>query len=217
MSIPESIDQDLQSKPSDDAADAPWLELGLTRRQTDVLELLSEGKSNPAIAKKLGISVGVVKIHMTAIMKALRVQNRAEAGLLANRLKSINMRQVRQAEGGKLDLDWLTGDMTHQRVPKGKVLFRMGDSGGELYYLQRGKISLQEINSEMSDGTMFGEIGVFSPAHKRTCSAICASDVDLFMLTADQAKRLFLLRPQFALFIFHLMVARLMNDRSRSI
>lgn len=195
----------------------PWLDLGLTDRQEEVLALACEAKTNLAIGKKLGITEGVVKLHMTAVLKALKVQNRAEAILLASRLKSINMRQVRQAEGGKLELDWLIGHMTHLHLPKGTVLFRMGDSGSELFYLQRGKILLEEIGSEMTDGTIFGEISVFSQDHTRTCSAICASDVDLFKLTGDQAKRLFLLTPQFALFIVHLLVARLMNDRARDI
>ena len=146
----------------------PWLDLGLTERQEEVLALACEAKTNLAIGKKLGITEGVVKLHMTAILKALKVQNRAEAILLASRLKSINRRQVRQAEGGKLELDWLIGHMTHLRLPKGTVLFRMGDSGSELFYLQRGKILLEEIASEMTDGTMFGEsslIGDGRPEH----------------------------------------------------
>lgn len=195
----------------------PWLDLGLTERQEEVLALACEAKTNLAIGKKLGITEGVVKLHMTAVLKALKVQNRAEAILLASRLKSINMRQVRQAEGGKLELDWLIGHMTHLHLHKGTILFHMGDSGNELFYLQRGRILLKEITSEITDGTMFGEISVFSQDHKRTCSAICITDVDLFTLTADEAKRLYLLIPQFALFIVHLMIARLMNDRTRNI
>lgn len=194
-----------------------WLDVGLTARQTDVLALACEGKTNLAIAKSLGITEGVVKLHMTAVLKGLKVRNRAEAVLLASRLQSINMRQVRQAEGGKLDLDWLTGDMTHQRLRKGDTLFHIGDPGNELYYLQRGTILLEEIDTRMSDGVMFGEIGIFSPDHKRTCSATCDTDVDLFKLTADQAKRLFLLQPQFALFIIHLLATRLQQDRMRRI
>jgi DNA-binding NarL/FixJ family response regulator len=53
----------------------------LTGRQIDVLELLSEGASNKAIAQKLGLSEHTVKIHLTTIFKALGVNNRTEAAL----------------------------------------------------------------------------------------------------------------------------------------
>jgi len=208
---------DETSLDTDEGPPEPGLDAGLTKRQTDVLALACQGKPNLAIANHLGISEGVVKIHMTAIFKALKVRNRAEAVLQATRLQSVTFRQIRQAEGGKLDLDWLMGHMTHERLAKDTTLFRAGDPGNELYFLQRGKIALQEIDTEIGDGTMFGEIGIFSPSHRRTCSAVCKTDVDVFKLTADQVKRLYLLNPQFALYIVHLIAKRLMDDRTRPI
>ena len=53
----------------------------LTGRQIDVLNLLSHGESNKAIARKLGLSEHTVKIHISAIFKALGVNNRTEAAL----------------------------------------------------------------------------------------------------------------------------------------
>ena len=205
-----------QTGPEADAV-APWAEFGLTPRQIDVLALASEGKTNQAIAKQLGITEGVVKLHMTAVFKALKVHNRSEAVLLASRLKSVNFRHIREAEGGRLDLDWLLEHMTHQHMVPDSVLFKQGDPGRELFYLQRGTIRLPEIGSELTHGSMFGEIGIFAPDHKRTTSAVCATEVDVFKLTADQVKRLYLLNPQFALFIVHLIAKRLMADQSRSI
>ena len=202
--------------PADDPAQ-PWLEFGLTGRQTDVIALACEGKSNLAIAKQLGITEGVVKLHMTAIFKALKVHNRSEAILLASRFRSINFRQVKQAEGGRLDLDWLLGHMVHERLAKGTVLFQLGEPGREIFYLQRGTILLKEIGAEIGSGTMLGEIGIFSPSHKRTCSAVCVTDVDVFKLTSDQVKRLYVLNPQFALYIVHLIATRLMADRTRNV
>ena len=188
---------------------------GLTRRQADVLALVCEGKANRSIAQALGISEGVVKLHVTAIHKALKVRSRAEAILVASRSRSVTFRQLKKAEGGKLDLDWLLGHMTHERLPRDSFLFRIGDPAGELYYLQRGAIRLEEINTELPVGTMFGEIGIFSPSQKRTCSAVCTATTDVFKLTSDQVKRLYLLNPQFALYIVHLISQRLMADRAR--
>ena len=202
--------------PADDIV-APWLEFGLTGRQIDVLALAAEGKTNQSIAKQLGITEGVVKLHMTAIFKALKVRNRAEAVLLAQRVKSVNFRQIREAEGGHLDLDWLLAHMTHQHVAPKTVLFKQGEPGRELYYLQRGTIRLPEIDVELESGAMFGEIGIFSPSHLRTTSAVCVTPAEVFTLTVDQVKRLYLLNPQFALYVVHLIAKRLMDDQVRTI
>jgi two-component system nitrate/nitrite response regulator NarL len=202
--------------PEADSAEA-GLDLGLTDRQIDVLALASEGKSNQSIAKQLGIEEGTVKLHMTAIFKTLKVRNRSEAVLLASRFKSINFRQIKEAEGGRLDLDWLLAHMTHEHLAADTTLFKQGDAGGELYYLQRGSIRLPEIGVELTSGAMFGEIGIFSPTHKRTSSAICVTNVEIFRLTSDQVKRLYLLNPQFALYIVHLIAKRLMADQTRMV
>ena len=193
----------------------PPLEAGLTKRQTEVLALAAQGKPNLEIAKQLGITEGVVKLHMSAVFKALKVRNRSEAVLMASRLQSVNFRQIKEAEGGRLDLDWLLAHMTHHHLAADAVLFRQGDPGGELYYLQRGRIRLPEIDVELTSGAMFGEIGIFSPNHTRTTSAVCVSDVEVFTLTSDQVKRLYLLNPQFALYVVHQIAKRLMADQTR--
>ncbi len=54
-------------------------EAGLTERQADVLGLMVKGRSNREIAELLGLSEGTVKIHITAIFKALGVSSRTQA------------------------------------------------------------------------------------------------------------------------------------------
>ena len=189
----------------------------LTGRQVEVLAQAAQGKTNQMIAKHLGISEGTTKLHMTAIYKSLNVQNRSEAILLASRMQSVNFSQIKEIEGGALDLDWLLPHMSHRRAPRDAVLFKKGDPGAELWYLQRGTIRLEEINVDINSGSIFGEICLFSPSHERTCTAVCATDVDLFTLTSEQVKRLYLLNPQFALYLVHLIAKRLMADRSRAV
>ncbi|MEO5702204.1 MAG: response regulator transcription factor [Casimicrobiaceae bacterium] len=53
--------------------------LGLTPRQVDVLKLLVEGKPNKIICRDLRLSEGTVKVHVSAILRALRVQSRTQA------------------------------------------------------------------------------------------------------------------------------------------
>ncbi len=53
--------------------------LGLTHRQADVLRLLAQGKPNKLICRDLCLSEGTVKVHVSAILKALNVRSRAQA------------------------------------------------------------------------------------------------------------------------------------------
>ena len=56
---------------------------GLTKRQRQVLEHLSEGKSNIEIARDLGVSDKTVRFYISAILKSLKVKNRTQAALVA--------------------------------------------------------------------------------------------------------------------------------------
>ncbi|HZV54321.1 MAG TPA: response regulator transcription factor [Rhodocyclaceae bacterium] len=58
---------------------------GLTPGQTRVLELLTQGKTNRQIAELLDVTEGTVKIHVSAIFKAMNVANRSQALLLAKK------------------------------------------------------------------------------------------------------------------------------------
>ncbi len=64
-----------------EASQATWQLL--TRRQRDVLALISEGKSNKLIAQALAMSESTVKAHVKQIIKRLQVANRTQAALLA--------------------------------------------------------------------------------------------------------------------------------------
>lgn len=70
----------------DAAAFAALHHAGLTTRQLEVLRLLVQGCPNKVIARKLDLTEGTVKIHVTAIFRALGVANRTEAVLAAQRL-----------------------------------------------------------------------------------------------------------------------------------
>jgi DNA-binding NarL/FixJ family response regulator len=58
---------------------------GLTAAQSRVLELLAQGRTNREIAELLGLSEGTVKVHMSAIFRALNVSNRAQALVVISR------------------------------------------------------------------------------------------------------------------------------------
>ena len=61
-------------------------EIGLTGRQAQVLTLLVQGKPNKIICRELNLAEGTVKIHVTAILKALGVTNRTQAVIAVSKL-----------------------------------------------------------------------------------------------------------------------------------
>jgi DNA-binding CsgD family transcriptional regulator len=66
----------------------------LTRREREVLELITSGATNVRIAEQLVISEGTVKSHVKHILRKLRVSNRAEA---VSRYLQMVMRDQEQA------------------------------------------------------------------------------------------------------------------------
>jgi DNA-binding NarL/FixJ family response regulator len=75
----------LVSKPAAGAA-VGYRDVGLTERQAQVLALVVQGKPNKIICRELDLAEGTVKIHITAILKALRVTNRTQAVIAVSKL-----------------------------------------------------------------------------------------------------------------------------------
>jgi DNA-binding NarL/FixJ family response regulator len=63
------------------AAGADSKTINLTTRQKSVLERLSHGETNKAIARRLGIREGTVKVHVRQIMRKLGVANRTQVAI----------------------------------------------------------------------------------------------------------------------------------------
>lgn len=86
---PDTLNATLSMPPSHAVAEAPPatpttdVHRALTGRQRDVLQRLGQGKSNKQIARELDLSENTVKIHVAAILRALGVDNRTQAAVLA--------------------------------------------------------------------------------------------------------------------------------------
>src|SRR5207237_6965922 len=53
----------------------------LSPRETSILRCLVEGDSNKCIARKINIAEATVKVHIKAILRKIRVQNRTQAAI----------------------------------------------------------------------------------------------------------------------------------------
>lgn len=60
--------------------------LGLTSRQSEVLFRILQGKSAKLIGRELGLSGSTVKVHTSAVLRALNVTTRTQAVVAASKL-----------------------------------------------------------------------------------------------------------------------------------
>lgn len=66
---------------------SPQPSTGLTPRETEVLELLSQGLTNREIGERLHLAEKTVKHHITSILQKLHLRSRTEAALFAMRTR----------------------------------------------------------------------------------------------------------------------------------
>ena len=71
----------------------------LTERQLDILKLISKGLSNKLIARELFLSENTIKVHVSAILRALNLSNRTQAGLVGQKLQIISATQFSENGG----------------------------------------------------------------------------------------------------------------------
>lgn len=62
----------------------------ITSRQMDILHFVSRGYSNKNIARELELSENTVKVHVSAMLRALGLKNRTQAGILGQKLGLLN-------------------------------------------------------------------------------------------------------------------------------
>jgi hypothetical protein len=122
---------------------------------------------------------------------------------------------IERASAGGVSLEAMIPFMATRTFRAGDVLFRQGDRATGLYVLCKGSVRLPEIDVTLSDrGALIGEIGLFSPSHQRTASAICETDVAALTLTEDKVVQLYYQNPRFGFFLIRLVIQRLLADWS---
>ncbi len=66
-------------------SDQSQAQFDLTRRENDVLRLLSDGSSNKDIADALGLKIVTIKLHVRSICRKIGAKNRTQAALYAHK------------------------------------------------------------------------------------------------------------------------------------
>ncbi len=119
------------------------------------------------------------------------------------------VRRVEAAAKGDLSVEWLKPFMKTERHRVDDILFRRGDDADRLYMLISGTILLEEIDVTLGPGDIFGEIALFSAAHRRTQTARCTSDIELLWIGESDLALLCYQNPAVSFHLLRLVTNRL--------
>jgi CRP/FNR family cyclic AMP-dependent transcriptional regulator len=120
--------------------------------------------------------------------------------------------RVKAAARGDFKIEPLLPFMKHEQRKDGDVLFKVGDRGDRMFFLQHGRVRLREIDKVLKDGDVFGEIGLLSADKERTATAVCEGACDLYSVTQDVVLQLFYQKPEFSFFLVRLVTKRLLDN-----
>ena len=120
-------------------------------------------------------------------------------------------RRTGEARKGNLPLDWISDLVPAKEFPAKEVIFRKGAPPDYLYYLESGRVLLEEVGIELGAGEIFGEIAFFSAAKERTLTARCLAPCRIATIGERQFMDLYYRNPAFALYVVQLVARRLLQ------
>jgi CRP/FNR family cyclic AMP-dependent transcriptional regulator len=103
--------------------------------------------------------------------------------------------------------EYLIPYMRSERHSRGETLFRKGDAADKLYLIEEGTIFMPELGKRLSDGAVFGEVGLFAPQSIRSLSAVCEGDCRFHAITKDKVLELYYENPRFGFFLIRMVSA----------
>ena len=124
--------------------------------------------------------------------------------------------RLRQALERELSLELLLPFVKRESFKAKEPLFHKGDAADKLYYLERGTVSLPEVDRTIHAGEIIGEMGVFSPFKDRTASAVCTTDSTFLALDERTALELYYSNPDFGLFMVRTIIRRFLDQQAQS-
>jgi len=125
------------------------------------------------------------------------------------------IRQVKQASKSDLNMDWLKPFMTRRAVKAGEILFAKGDSADCMYYTLSGRYRLRELDIELLQGQVVGEMGLMSPDNRRTQTLECLEDGEVLNISYDEVRQLYFQNPEFGFYFLRLTSERMFKNMER--
>lgn len=122
------------------------------------------------------------------------------------------IRQVKQASKSDLSMEWPKPFMTRRKVKAGEILFAKGDSATCMFYTLSGRYRLKELNIELVQGQVVGEMGFMSPENRRTQTLECLDDGEVLNISYDEVRQLYFQNPEFGFYFLRLTSERMFKN-----
>ena len=129
-------------------------------------------------------------------------------------IRRLTLESTRATEDSPV-AQWLLPHMHRRPFEGGEILFRRGDPANKLIYIASGAVRMEEIGERVGPGELIGEIGLFSPAKKRTQTLVCETDGVSYEMTEEMIFRLYYQNPKLGFYLMRLVVQRLLRDVQR--
>lgn len=99
-----------------------------------------------------------------------------------------------------------------RNVKAGEVIFAKDDPVNQLYYVGQGIVRIEELNIDITEGDIFGEIAFFNDSGNRTATARCVADAKIYELDRKRFMRLQFEDPSFGMSIMRTVTRRLTEN-----
>lgn len=130
----------------------------------------------------------------------------------AQQLRANN--QMRSVFEKMPETNFLMPFMTIDNFPEGEVIFNKGDAADRFYVVVKGEVEVEEFRKVIPEGTIFGEMGLFSLDSKRTATVRSRNSVTLAWIDREAILRIYRNHPDFALALTKLIASRLIENQN---
>ncbi len=119
------------------------------------------------------------------------------------RLRQIKalIKKIDKANNDDFSISHLLPYMKKEKYSHGTILFRKGDKGDKIFFVSKGKIKLEEVGKTLQEGSVMGEVGIFSPDNKRAATATCIGICELLTLHRKKVYEIYYQNPHFGFFL----------------
>jgi hypothetical protein len=122
------------------------------------------------------------------------------------------MRRVQGGAEGRAVADWLKPYARRALHPAGAVIFRKGDTADRIFFVVRGTVRIDEVGVLLGPRSVFGEMGMFSTARRRTQSATAIEPVELLWVGERDLALICHQHPELSVYLIRLVTNRLVSN-----
>lgn len=112
-------------------------------------------------------------------------------------------------------MDWLKPFMTRHKTRTGELLFAKGDVADCMFFTISGRYRLKEIDIELLQGQVVGEMGFMSPSNTRTQTLECLEAGEVLSISYDEVRQLYFQNPEFGFYFLRLTSERLFSNMEK--